>query len=293
MDVYSSMNPRSIRIQDNRTLEQWLNDAKTQAVHKVVIADELHQRGLPVPMRPANLNYVIGLMTPIQVKEILGRFNEFSMAMIHHIVRVHQRKLRGFQFFVAEEGRPERTIELSDITEHFDSLKSNNAHIWNEYARNWMSINMIVHWKEGQDFEFAAPPQAQTGYAQRTTSKPPSPERNSSAIPFILSVIIALSVPFWFVMVVVALVSGFSHFMGPLLPTVFSIFMFIISIPMAIGIYQRRKWAWGFLTFSAFFGVVWFGGNVLIDGAGKVWLLLALVEGIILTLALTTKDAFA
>jgi len=127
---------------------------------------------------------------------------------------------------------------------------------------------------------------------ESANNKTPLSPSNSS-LPALMGVFQAVSFPFWLVMIFVAIFTGFNTFLGPLLPTVFAVFMVFMCIPMSIGLFLKKRWAWGMLLFTTVFGIVWFGGHVFFDGASKLWLLLAVFEGIILTLALTAKDAFS
>jgi len=103
----------------------------------------------------------------------------------------------------------------------------------------------------------------------------------------------AVSFPFWLVMIFVAIFTGFQHFFR-------SIIANSLCCIHGIHVHSYEYWpvfektlGWGMLLFTTVFGIVWFGGHVFFDGASKLWLLLAVFEGIILTLALTAKDAFS
>ena len=256
---------------------------------KVLLCDVLLSRQEEIRELTYSFDDLIGLLRREQLNRILYTANEFTVTTILRVLaESRRRKMPQIEWFASNKSNQVGPMMLDHLIQWINEAEDKEAFFWREEWEQWKPINEAPFWSVQPFFRQTFPVKEKPGADNK-----PSVNRNSSAMPVLMGIFQAVSFPFWLVMIFVAIFTGFNTFLGPLLPTVFAAFMVFICIPLSIGLFLKKRWAWGMLLFTTIFGIIWFGGHVIIDGASKLWLLLAVFEGIILTLALTAKDAFS
>lgn len=256
---------------------------------KVLLCDVLLSRQEEIRELTYSFDDLVGLLRREQLNRVLYTANEFTVTTILLVLaETKRRKMPQIEWFASDRSSQVGPMPLDQLIQWVNETEDNEVFFWREEWEQWKPLEKAPFWGVQPFFRQTFP----TKEKQAATSNG-GVNNSSSAMPVLMGIFQAVSFPFWLVMIFVAIFTGFNTFLGPLLPTVFATFMVFICIPLSIGLFLKKRWAWGMLLFTSIFGIIWFGGHVIIDGASKLWLLLAVFEGIILTLALTAKDAFS
>lgn len=260
----------------------------TSPWQKLLLCDVLLSRQEEIRELKYSFDDLLGTLRREQLNRILFTAHEFTLTTISRTIQeCHRRRIVEAQWFASTAEGQLGPFSFEQLVYWLLENQTEEIFFWREEWEEWKSLESAKFWRD-QPFFRQTFPKKERNDSNQTTLTP-----TNSAMPVLMGIFQAISFPFWLIMIFVALFTGFNTFLGPLLPTVFAIFMVFMCIPMSIGLFLKKRWAWGMLLFTTVFGIVWFGGHVLIDGASKLWLLLAVFEGIILTLALTAKDAFS
>ena len=276
------MTQQNLRNYPTEELIKLLGGTGLSSGRELVIVDELIQRGVPLPISFNRWMRVLNSLNNGERKYIQNNFESFSAFTLFAL---QGKPFSEKMWFVSVSEDETQALDLSSFVKAIIGADELKGYYWIEGREQWTSVEKLSAWKTPSEPSFAPEPRVSEVITTTTSS--------SGMRSVLLAVTSFLLVPGWLILLVAAIVTGFGSFMGPLLPAVFSIFMILISIPMGIGLLQKKKWAWGMLIATTGFALFWFAGHFFFDHGSQIWIGLALFEAIILTLALTAKEQFA
>lgn len=294
-----SSNIRDLTIDELKSL---LASKKAARGNRFIAADELHKRGCPLPISKDALTLIARSLSKAEQQHVYANANQLTLSSVQLIEWVRYgrgEEIRKWAF--SAEGHQEHRLDLADLVYEM-KMDEGKAFVWNEWMPDWKEASTFRQWLKEQPFRFNESQTGHTTHQTRTEDKPFDTRgvadgsslavKRGGSWSVLLGVLALMAVPFWITMVFTAIASGYATFLGPILPVVFSLVMSAMSIPVAIGLFQRKKWAWGFYVYSTLMALVWFGGHFIIDDAGRIWLAMTVFAGIILTFATIAKDDF-
>lgn len=295
--------PAKIRDLTSEELCTLLKGSTASVGNRWVAADELHQRGGALPLAQEELTMLARSLSKAEQKQCYANAYQFSLASLQLLEWVrHERGEEIRKWSVSFEDRQSHHLDLTDLMHELQGAEK-ASFIWNEWMKDWSAGASFTGWMTGKPFAFD---QATQKEPSRTQDEPRENlsdaslnlqsntaviKRNSSW-PVILGLAAVVGTPYWIFMIFTAIASGYETFLGPILPVIFAIVMSAMSIPVSVGLFQRKKWAWGFYVYATLVALIWFGGHFIIDDAGRIWLAMTVFAGIMLTFATIAKDEF-
>lgn len=274
-------------LDDQQLREKALQRVKLPIGKWVVCIDELVQRGLPIPVEEDVFLTQLGKLSRAERHFLNDNLSQFSW---YTLSCLSGKPFDERIWFIAREEREQLQVSLLEILQ-FGKETGTPFFFWKEGMSAWESSKCIEHWKQEKPPVFDPISEAIPERAYQEKTMPVN--TGGSGVSTMLGVFTFLGMPVWIILLIAAIASGFNSFMGPMLPTVFCIFMFVMAIPLGIGVLQKKRWAWGMLVITTLFSVFWFAGHYFFDEASRIWMILAVFEVIILTLALSAKENFA
>lgn len=262
----------------------------------VILCDELLLRKEVIKYFRDRYESLIKKLNPTELKTIDAFDFNYSKATIKVVIHeMATRKLKTKEWFYLEgeiQKGPFTRVEINQLIN--DKTIISQSYIWSEGMESWKQLIDLIYLSTPYyyDQEFIEIPK------EVTPQKPPpirvsNPKNNSTGSFTILPGVMGLlTFPLWFVLLFILFFTGFSSPLGIVLPLLFSIFMLLSAIPVAIGLMTKKKWAWSMKITTAVLTIGLILFKILIDQASGLWGVLLIYEALILGLLIYGKEEY-
>ena len=262
------------------------------ANERFILCDQLLQRKQPIRHLSQRFEDIAHSLKRDTMKYVEKYDDRFSAASVHLVVR-HLKRM-GLSISSWYFMRKEQQYGPFDRFQIENKLKAEGIdHVWKEGWDEWKTPGQLefVTNELYYDQIFPATPHVSESPRETHINKFETSEEGS-ALAIVTGILILLGIPIWLVSCFALPIVSHDTFTGWFLPLITSIFMFIATIPMGIGVMMRRLWAWNITVFSSIIMLVWFGVLIVHNDVSSFWYGMSFYQGLVLILALGARGAF-
>lgn len=275
-------------------LEKHRNEFDTIAL--VTLCDELLQRNESIRHLKIRYENLVKRLSNKEIRSIELNDEHYAPAtlkVVDHIMR--NRKLDLVQWFYSEDGNntvgPVSRIKLIDLW-NTGTIK-NSYLVWKEGTSDWKVISKIDHFKKNEFFDqiFDVEPEpVKTQQKPSIESSLAEPTTNGNSV--VSGVLELVSLPFWIAAIVYSIIASWDTELGFIIPLFFCIFAAISVIPIGVGLFLKKKWAWSMKLFVACGAIFLIVLKTMFSESTFLWMLFGAYQGLIMLLILSGKDAY-
>lgn len=300
----------------------WHLEHNTAAFGKagiVLLCDQLLQRKQPIRFLSQHFERLVRDLPQVKLAFIERHDHTFSKASVQVAFKeLRRRGKRVSEWFWHHDESQEGPLNREQIDQRIGAGHIlPEHHLWKEGWEEWRKLEQlefltaklyyeqdIPQRQQKQQYRPGGPPPFQGG--QPSGSGPSSqgastassahdyrPDKKTySGLSITAGILTLIGFPIWLVIAIITPFSSYDEVTGLFLPAAFAVFMVLAAIPFGIGILMRKYWAWWSRLVTASIAVVWMISKIAFNDGSVGWMWLLLLEGIIGTFLLVSKEDF-
>ncbi|NQX92249.1 MAG: hypothetical protein HRT74_09045 [Flavobacteriales bacterium] len=234
---------------------------------RILIVDELLQRDLLV-----NVNLLSRWMNVLKTEDLIkleSGWDQLSLAIYLKVTETLENRAEPSRWFGQNKGEEPKSISIQKIQHGLVET------VWRKPWKGWKKTEDIQN--QLRDPKYLAVEVMPEVIKEEELIVTPS--KSSYITEGIVSIV---SLPFWIIMTIVACTQAFSSVSGPGLPIAFCLFMVVMSIPVAVGMFLKAEWAKKVYLVTGVLALMWFGSKWWVEGRSVMWIALFVVQAVML-----------